>query len=110
MNTFLQRFSNCNLTNQSIVIYSVYILHQNICGTNLSNLLTKLRLFKKIVDMYMKVLLIWILRRRRRRMVMININYSNRNKIKNNNSKNKKRLIIAIEIISKIIIVQTKRD
>ena len=38
------------------------------------------------------------------------LNYSNRNKIKNNNSKNKKRLIIAIEIISKIIIVQTKRD
>jgi hypothetical protein len=46
MNTFLQHFSNCNLTNQSIVIYSVHILYQKIYGTNQSNLLTKLILFK----------------------------------------------------------------
>ena len=37
MNTFLQHFSNCNLTNQSIVIYRFYILHQKIYGTNINN-------------------------------------------------------------------------
>jgi len=69
MNTFLQHFSNFNLTNQLIDIHRFYILHQKIYGTNI-----------------------------------------NKTNVKNINSKNIKRLIKAIEIIPKIIIVLTKRD